>query len=425
MSRSAIQVASSGEASPRDSPAAPGRAGLFRPPLVRAPTPDFLNSSGSGVPTCGSGPPPATASKFTVWLHQSDARGSAPVYRNAPVDLLFNPSHFPRAVDGDVFELSGSAEGDPKATFQIVVSGSKCDEKEAKTRMQLTLLEGLARRFGIANRSSVSVKVHKVRAVPAPYHLDSVELHFKDTYLSRSDAWRLSRAMQDRAVYIGAGFELDKARAAVRTLYSVGGQHVKSGVVSELTKVIFRSRSATMYWLWQMSREMWSYTSEGELYFDVAVNSFLSEYIQRWEAADLSHCICVIFFCRVVYPSGKPAGLRRAPPGTSYHDYYKVVKVINEKKDIEKARQVLKRNFISFASSLGCGCLFDLPSSTEAPSGLEGHPRGPPLEQFSTAKDGNLLECVNMALNDFERHYVDRTLTHAGQSIMVLTAGRG
>ena len=35
---------------------------------------------------------------------------------------------------------------------------------------------------------------------------------------------------------------------------------------------------------------------------------------------------------------------------------------------------------------------------------------------FSSAKEGNLLEAVNMALNDFERHYVDRTLAHAGQS---------
>ncbi len=38
----------------------------------------------------------------------------------APVDLLFNPSHFAKVADGDIFELSGCPEADPKAGFQSI-----------------------------------------------------------------------------------------------------------------------------------------------------------------------------------------------------------------------------------------------------------------------------------------------------------------
>lgn len=44
-----------------------------------------------------------------------------------------------------------------------------------------------------------------------------------------------------------------------------------SGLITERTKFIFRSRSAKIYFLFQMSCEMWQFCDDGLLYFEKAV----------------------------------------------------------------------------------------------------------------------------------------------------------
>ena len=87
---------------------------------------------------------------------------------------------------------------------------------------------------------------------------------------------------------------------------------------------------------------MWSYTEHGELYFDLAVNSLLPQFVQRWEADDTTHSIAVVFFARVTYDDDKPK------------DYYKVVKMLTEKRDNENMQRKLKTHFLSFLDSLNC-----------------------------------------------------------------------
>jgi hypothetical protein len=43
----------------------------------------------------------------------------------------------------------------------------------------------------------------------------------------------------------------------------------------------------------------------------------------------------------------------------------------------------------------------------------------------STAKEGNFLEAISLALAAFDKQYVDRDLTRTGQSIVVVTGGSG
>lgn len=50
-------------------------------------------------------------------------------------------------------------------------------------------------------------------------------------------------------------------------------------------------------------------------------------------------------------------------------------------------------------------------------TGLKGVP--------STAVDGNLLEAINLALNKFDKHYIDRDLRRTGQAVVLITAGTG
>lgn len=41
------------------------------------------------------------------------------------------------------------------------------------------------------------------------------------------------------------------------------------------------------------------------------------------------------------------------------------------------------------------------------------------------ASEGNILEAVNLALNPFDKHYVDRDLSRTGLSIVIVTPGTG
>lgn len=45
--------------------------------------------------------------------------------------------------------------------------------------------------------------------------------------------------------------------------------------------------------------------------------------------------------------------------------------------------------------------------------------------RMSTAAEGNVLESINMALNRFSRHYVDRNFTRTGLSVIVVSPGCG
>lgn len=38
---------------------------------------------------------------------------------------------------------------------------------------------------------------------------------------------------------------------------------------------------------------------------------------------------------------------------------------------------------------------------------------------------GNLLECLNLALNHFDQHHLDRLLKVSGQVVIIMTAGCG
>ena len=55
----------------------------------------------------------------------------------------------------------------------------------------------------------------------------------------------------------------------------MGGSAVKNGVINPDTKLIFRSRSARLFWLVQVSEEMWDFADDGTLYCEKAINTFL------------------------------------------------------------------------------------------------------------------------------------------------------
>lgn len=67
------------------------------------------------------------------------------------------------------------------------------------------------------------------------------------------------------------------------------GERVPCGVVTEDTKIVFRSSTSQVYLFLQMSSEMWDFDIYGDLYFEKAVNGFLSEMFAKWKRHGSNH----------------------------------------------------------------------------------------------------------------------------------------
>ncbi len=78
------------------------------------------------------------------------------------------------------------------------------------------------------------------------------------------------------------------------------GEPVRSGILTEATKMTFRSRSARIFWLVQMSHEMWDYAHDGEVYYEKFL-AFVRILLDNWRALDVSHSLSVVFFTRMFY----------------------------------------------------------------------------------------------------------------------------
>ena len=93
----------------------------------------------------------------------------------------------------------------------------------------------------------------------------------------------------------------------------------------------------------------------------------------------------------------------------------------------------MKRAFHAFPAYAGWGRVPEWVETLSQQQSSEGTARGgSQLQQQpsgqggpSLAPQGNFLESINLALNAFERHHLDRDLHRMGQNIVVLTSGSG
>jgi hypothetical protein len=91
-----------------------------------------------------------------------------------------------------------------------------------------------------------------------------------------------------------------KEKAQVKEL-AIKGQSQTSGIITDATKFTFRSRSADITVLVQMSREMWEFADSGELYFERTLNNLMRELFDHWSALSTSHSVKIVFFSRTYY----------------------------------------------------------------------------------------------------------------------------
>lgn len=226
---------------------------------------------------------------------------------------------------------------------------------------------------------------------------------------------------------------------------------------------------------------MWEFDEDGELFYEKCVYGFLPELFDRWKSLGSNHVVSIVLFARVLYSevtgdkevddvcgdanlrdssrmssassssasfkkldtsSGRASipiatnttsslstsqdnlssstpvsyscnshALTRDSAGRLYRDFYRVVVDWEIKPDWSQVLIPLRREFMQFQKDIL------QQQRGDGSSALSG--------ENSAAAEGNILEAVNLAMNPFDKHYIDRDLMRTGLSIVIVTAGSG
>ncbi|OAD60256.1 DEP domain-containing protein 5 [Eufriesea mexicana] len=326
-------------------------------------------------------------------------------------DLIINPKDHPGIKTGDVVEIYH-----PEVEFSRLLLQVTSFKEDLQGRETISVENNVATMFQLRTFADVYMNVVN----PDDVALDSVELTFKDQYLGRSEMWRLKNSLVNTCVYMNKKIEFcgGSIRCQVYEMWSQGDR-VACGVITNDTKVVFRSSTSMVYLFIQMSSEMWDFDIHGDLYFEKAVNGFLADLFQKWKKNGSNHEVTIVLFSRTFYnansleefPNHMRECLQHDYRGRFYEDFYRVV-VQNERfEDWSNVLVQLRKLFTDYQKIV-----------------LDYHQKPNvtiPKAVNSTAAQGNFLEVLNMSLNVFEKHYLDRSFDRTGQLSVVITPGVG
>ncbi|XP_042884438.1 GATOR complex protein Iml1-like isoform X5 [Penaeus japonicus] len=328
-------------------------------------------------------------------------------------DLLVNVKDLgPDVKESDVVEIYHPEDDLPRLLLQI--PSTKDDVTVQKDTISIE--QSIASTFQL--RVYKDVIVNKVD--PKAVALELVELTFKDQYLGRSEMWRIKKNLVNSVMYINKKLEFcaGSIRCQVYEMWAQG-EKVACGVVTEDTKIVYRSSTSMVYLFIQMSSEMWDFDIYGDLYFEKAVNGFLSELFAKWKKEGSNHDVTIVLFSRTYYKASSiddfPACMRECLQedykGRFYEDFYRVA-VQNERyDDWSPILTHLRQLFNSYLTKV-----------------LDHHRQQDvfvPEATNSCASQGNFLEVLNISLNVFDKHYLDRSFDRTGQMSVVITPGVG
>ncbi|XP_038057653.1 GATOR complex protein DEPDC5-like isoform X1 [Patiria miniata] len=342
-----------------------------------------------------------------LWVHQKGFSED---------ELVINPKEFPHVRIGDILEIFHPDEDSSHLLLQVK---SLQTDLQQKGKDIISVDQTIASLFQL--RAYKDVEVHPVPSTQ-DVCLDLVELVFKDQYISRSDMWRLKNSLIGSCAYLSKKVEYSGIRAQVNELWA-RGEKVMCGAVSEDTRVAFRSATAMVYMFIQMSSEMWEFDANGDLLWEKSVNGFVAELFNHWKEKNTVNEVTIFLFSRIYYyadtldqfPEDLRACLHVDYKGRTYEDFYRVI-VQNERLDDWTPLLVtLKSHCIQYGQQLQSHYIQGSPQ--------EGRQR--PSGYISNAAEGNFLEALNLTLNVFDKHYINRNFDRTGQVVVIVTPGAG
>ncbi|KAL3920504.1 MAG: hypothetical protein SGILL_003231 [Bacillariaceae sp.] len=305
-----------------------------------------------------------------------------------------------------------------RLSFVLKVTEKTLTSFKANSRTQISMLRQVADLYNLSSYDLVTV--HKIeprdeQEVVKAVSADFVVVTIKDQFISRGDMLLFQTKLIGSWIYEGQRLtEATRGIKAHAREIRHGNYSAKSGIVTDKTMITFRSRSARITWLVQLSSEMWDYASPYEhqyepesvceVYFDQWIR-FLHKLFAKWKELEVMHSLTVIFFSRTFLSDGQKSSLgTRDVYGREFEDHYKPIIENETCVDWETLIVKIKEEFIKFPLEVGWNLTDRRPSS---------------------ASQGNLLEAINVTLNLMQYHYLDRDLHRTGQSIVIVSPGCG
>lgn len=178
---------------------------------------------------------------FTLMIHNES---------HSMEDLIINPEVFRDYFEGDYLCIMDPDAPANKLILRITSIPARVG------RMDISICKRIADAFNF--NPFTKIIVEKIN--PKDVEVDYVEVSFKKQFLQRGNMLRFKNTITQRTVYAGQNLEVDGVKAEIQNL---GMKHhaVKSGVIAEHTNIIFRSRSTRLFWLVQITSEMWEVDS--------------------------------------------------------------------------------------------------------------------------------------------------------------------
>ena len=309
---------------------------------------------------------------------------------------------------------------------------ASADFKAKQANLQISITGNIAAAFGFRPRSHVRIQPASFEECTASH----VEFSFRDTYLARSDMWRLvGHELAGTTVYAGQKIAyMGTIRLTVKAIH-VQHHRAATAFFAGTTIPVFRSEAARYVLFIQMSSEMWDFDSEGsgEIMFNRVINGFLPDLFKRWTELEVRHLVSIVLFGRLEYDKvdlarNKDRRLEVAPvsgapnmTARQYQDFYRVVVTDMASAQWTTILDELKKDFRVFLRDISLHTSHTNEIAEEdakaRPVRIAGRP--------STAMKGNILEAMNIASSQFAHDFEDRDLIRTGVSIVVVTASTG
>ena len=277
--------------------------------------------------------------------------------------------------------------------------------------------------------------------------LKQMVMVISNVFLSKRDLWHLQLAMMQqrgRIIYCGysQNFSEHVPKSSIEKLLGMDGKPIFCGSVGVKTDVVFRSSSAHMFLLIEVSADLFQYGLMGLPYWQILLDC-LGQCIERVCVASgtrMSHYIRVLLFARRkptvgVTPLRSASSTRKEfsayGPPENHQDYYDVI-FEGYASAMPSPHELRSRVSAIFLTLLEEEKKYQrdpeewVRQQKETPPDQGASPWGRMRAgELVESEQGNFLECLNLALNHFDQHHLDRLLKVSGQVVVIMTAGCG
>lgn len=161
---------------------------------------------------------------------------------------MLNPDIFNEIIAGDFIQIYDPQNYEGRLILKVPLM------QPITSRLEISLTKIVAE----ANNLKPFGKVVVEKIEPDSATLDFVELSFKRQYLQRGNFFRFQNEMLGRPVYLNQNVVINGIQAQIQEMRRESTTQ-RSGIITDRTKFVFRSRSARIIWLVQISAEMWEF----------------------------------------------------------------------------------------------------------------------------------------------------------------------